>query len=124
MDFRRYGQPQPNVIADMMRIVEPGPMVAQQSQEPRRSISQEEMEAAAQARGYDSYAQMIDYQRRRLPPPRRPQGQAQPSTGSNVFEQLLADPLGTIGSAFDWHPARTIGNASNKLDEANRRNRR
>lgn len=125
MDFRRYGQPQGNVFADMMRTAEPGPMIAQQSQERQSPFSQEEMEAAARSQGFDSYDQMIKYRRLRLPPPRPPQGQAQPSSGGdNILEQLWNDPLGTISGAFEWHPDRTIGDASKKLEEANRRNRR
>lgn len=125
MDFRRYQSPQENVFANMMRDAGPGPMIAQQAQERKSPFSQEEMEAAARAQGFDSYDQMIAYRRRRLPPPRRPQGEVQPSSGTqNVLQQLFEDPLGTISGAFDWHPARTIDNASRKLDEANRRNRR
>lgn len=119
MDFGQLGQPQGNVFADMMRAADPGSMIAQQAQQRESPFTAEQMQEAARAQGFDSYEQMIEYRRRRLPPPRRPQGQAQPRSGAgNVLQQLFNDPLGTISGAFDWHPARTIDNASRKLDEA------
>lgn len=121
MDFRSLRQPQPNTFAQMMQLGEQTPQQMQQSDTP---FSEQQLLEAAQSQGFDSYEQMIEYRRLRLPPPRRPRRQVQPVQEHNVLQQFRDDPRGTTSSAFDWHPARTIDNASKKLEEANRRNRR
>lgn len=82
-------------------------------------ISRADMEAAARARGYDNYDQMIRFMRQRIPPPRapRPAPTGRP-VGGNFLQQLWNDPWNALRSAFAWHPANTLTIASDTLRDA------
>ena len=86
-------------------------------------ITQEQMEAAAKARGYRSYRHMIYTMQNRLPQPKVEGGSPQASSG-NFFGRLFDDPGKAMSDFLAWHPSNTIGRASDELAAANRRNRR